>query len=77
MSLSVIRVDIAMFHLSSAINNTGHYHSTETRLLVAFLRPICKDSTAAPTRFELVTSAFGGRPLFPRARWIGHVMKSG
>jgi hypothetical protein len=38
-----IRVDIAMSALSSAIYDTGHLpRPTEPRVIVAFLRPICK-----------------------------------
>jgi hypothetical protein len=44
-----IRVDIAMSALSSDIHNTGASpRPTETRLLVAFLRPICKQRARPP-----------------------------
>jgi hypothetical protein len=45
----VIRVDIVLSDLSSAIHNTGHYYvPTEIRLLAAFLHRIRKQRAQPP-----------------------------
>ena len=57
MTRRVIRVDIAMSALSSAILNTGHFpRRTESRLPGAALRPICKQQTQLP---QLLRPGFG------------------
>ncbi len=57
MTRRVIRVDIAMSALSSAILNTGHFpRRTESRLPGAALRPICKQLARPP---QFLRPAFG------------------
>jgi len=54
--LRVIRVDIAMSALTSAIHNTGHY---DVRLVTRFLRPLCKQWAQPPQLLRPGIARFG------------------
>jgi hypothetical protein len=71
-----IRVDIAMSALLSAIHKTGHYHGpTERRVLVALLRPICKQRPHPP---QLRRPGFGlsGEHEPPKSRHNAAVLSA-